>query len=424
MSKDHNSSTVTRDPVVPANTTSPHPAATNPLLSKQRRYIYYFVSLVLWTYLVVNTFIYSVDRPLLKILPAEVHWVVDYKAFIFIAILVVVVRYGRPWRVIGFLALTILFPFVLLIEVVVSLGKTRNSNLMIGLATAAASIFSSPREKIILGALFIFAVALSWLGQGGAASILGCSASLILVAALYWRAFLYSRRTNPTKRIFDSVVGMVRKAGPFYAPITDYDGKLPVEQWSEKQLEERRTKTEGFLLTRRFALYLMERVQDYQGSIWRIVPIVGTAMTLIFANILLFATAAYSLYEISPSEFNVATGSFFDFFYYSFHNSFSNNIEQVVPVEEVARILQMVQFIMMLLVVAVFLSSYQALRQDRFDSEINELIGDLGDQIRSLERFVVQEYRYRDLDDAYDHLRKAGSSLLSFIVGGTSKPPE
>jgi hypothetical protein len=120
---------------------------------------------------------------------------------------------------------------------------------------------------------------------------------------------------------------------------------------------------------------------------------------------------------VDPSlfQFTYSKESFFAFIYYSAGSMFyaANGL---VPIEPLSQLVQLIQFLCALLLLVILVTVIFALRNERYSSELQEVIVSVEREGRAVEALLLSEFDLGSVDIAIDALQKAKAGMIGFII--------
>jgi hypothetical protein len=114
-------------------------------------------------------------------------------------------------------------------------------------------------------------------------------------------------------------------------------------------------------------------------------------------------------------QFTYSKESFFAFIYYSAGSMFyaANGL---VPIEPLSQLVQLIQFLCALLLLVILVTVIFALRNERYSSELQEVIVSVEREGRAVEALLLSEFDLGSVDIAIDALQKAKAGMIGFII--------
>jgi hypothetical protein len=374
------------------------------------------VAILFWLYAIVKLFVFDVDVYLVSLANSDFVWLLNYKFLILVGLVVVAMLVTRSLALALAVAYVAFFPFVVLFWKLPRFAWKQKSWLFaFAILNAAIGLFHSFRRDFISGTLFLISTVL--ILSSGNQYVL-CGSSLIIFALVlfaYALAFIRAFKPSAIFQTYTKVFPLIKK-GPFLK-VDESVRNLPVELMTTKELELRTTGLQNVVLYNRACLLISKKLRDYQRSGANVASYVLSLVTLLLFAVLSFALINYALYKISPSlyQFTYSKESFFAFVYYSAGSMFyaANGL---VPVEPLSQFVQLVQFFCALLVLVILITVIFSLRNERYSTQLEEVIVSMESEGRAAEAMLLSEFNLGSIDSAIDALQKAKAGMTGFIV--------
>jgi hypothetical protein len=374
------------------------------------------LALLFWIYAIVKVFIFDVDVYLVSIANSELIWLLNYKFLILLGLILVAMLVTRS-LVLGFaVAYAALYPFVILFWKLPRLIWKQQSWLFaFAILNAVIGFIRSFRRDFISGTLFLISAVLI-LNSGNQYVLWGASFVIFaLVVLAYALAFVRAFKPSAIFQTYTKVFPIIKKGN--FLKVDESVRKLPVEVMTPKELELRNTGLQNIVLYNRACLLISKKLRDYQGSGANVASYVLSLVALLLFTVMSFALINYALHKINPAlyQFTYSKESFFAFVYYSAGSMFyaSNGL---VPVEPVSQFVQLIQFLCALLVLVILVTVIFSLRNERYSTQLEEVIVSMEKEGRAVEALLLSEFNLGSIDSAIDALQKAKSGMIGFIV--------
>jgi hypothetical protein len=374
------------------------------------------VAVLFWSYANVKVFVFDVDVYLVSLASSEFVWLLNYKLLILLGLILVAMLVTRS-LVLGFAAVYVaLYPFVILFwKLPRFVWKQQSWLFAFAILNAVIGFVSSFKRDFISGTLFLISAVL--IINSGNQYVL-CGSSLIVFALLvfaYALAFVRAFKPSAVFQTYTKVFPIIKK-GDFLKADTSIRN-LPVEAMTTNQLELRTTRLQNVVLYNRACLLISKKLRDYQRSGANVASYVLSLVTLLLFTVMSFALINYALYKINPAfyEFTYSKESFFAFVYYSAGSMFyaANGL---VPVESLSQFVQLIQFFCALLVLVILVTVIFSLRNERYSTQLGEVIVSMEKEGRAAEALLLSEFDLGSIDSAIDALQKAKAGLIGFII--------
>jgi hypothetical protein len=374
------------------------------------------VAILFWLYAIVKLFVFDVDVYLVSLANSDFVWLLNYKFLILVGLVVVAMLVTRSLALAFAVAYVAFFPFVILFwKLPRFVWKQKSWLFAFAILNAAIGLFRSFRRDFISGTLFLISAVL--ILSSGNQYVL-CGSSLIIFALVvfaYALAFIRAFKPSAIFQTYTKVFPLIKK-GPFLK-VDESVRNLPVELMTTKELELRNTGLQNVVLYNRSCLLISKKLRDYQRSGANVASYVLSLVTLLLFAVMSFALINYALYKISPNlyQFTYSKESFFAFVYYSAGSMFyaANGL---VPVEPLSQFVQLVQFFCALLVLVILITVIFSLRNERYSTQLEEVIVSMESEGRAAEAMLLSEFNLGSIDSAIDALQKAKAGMTGFIV--------
>jgi len=373
-------------------------------------------AILFWSYAVVKTFVFDVDIYLVSIASPTLVWLLNYKSLIFLGLILVAMLVTSSLAV-GLAVLYVaFFPFVILFwKFPRFVWKQKSWLFAFAILNAAISFVRSFKRDFISGTLFL--VSAATIASSDNQYLLYGSALVIfaLVVLAYGLALVRGFRPSAVFQIYANVFPLIRNGA--LLKVDESIRNLPIEMMTAKELELRTTSLQNVVLYNRACLLISRKLRDYQRSGANVASYILSLIVLLMFSVMSFALINYALHKISPAlyQFTYSKESFFAFVYYCAGSMFyaSNGL---VPVEPLSQFVQLVQFLCALLVVVIFATVIYSLRNERYTSQLEQVIITMEREGRTVEALLLSEFNLDSIDRAIDALQKAKAGMTGFIV--------
>jgi hypothetical protein len=374
------------------------------------------VATLFWLYAIAKVFIFEVDVYLISLGGAEFIWLLNYKFLILLALVVVAMLVTRS-VVLGLAVLYVAFyPFVIFFwKIPVFVWKQQSWLFAFAVLNAIIGFIRSFKRDFISGTLFILSAALI-LSSGNQYVLWGSSLILFaLVVFSYVLSFVQAFKPSAVFQTYTKIFPLIKKGN--LLKVDESLRNLPVDVMTAKELELRTTGLQNLVLYNRVCLFIPKKLRDYQRSGANVASYILTLVALLLFVVISFALINYALYKINPAlyQFTYSKESFFAFVYYSAGSMFyaSNGL---VPVEPLSQMVQLTQFFCALLVLVILITVIFSLRNERYSTQLEEVIVSLEKEGRAAEEQLLSEFNFSSINSAIDALQKAKAGLIGLII--------
>jgi len=372
-------------------------------------------AIVVWAYIIVQVFVFDLDRIVRSYLPSSCAWVVDFK-FVFVLIIAaglgcLIRRIWKPLTYVIFYPVIVLFwkiPFLAL--------KQRSWALAIAFINAVASFFGSIRYNLIIPAVLFAAGSIILFGNSTALISLSTAALLALLLLAYGRRLISIFKTPRVFQIYQKVASWVPKIRTSSCSLDEDIRGLPYEQLSAEQAQKWRQNLVTSLLLSRVCLFAARKLRSYSKSGYAKISSVFICAFLIALTVVIFGLINLGLYKIEPTSYR-STGrpNSLTFFHYSLNRMIFNPISELEPVGALPKLAYDAEALFALFLVAIFVSLLLSARPERQTQDLNETIEKLEAESAAVDLAITVEYRFDTVDTAVAALEKIQSGTTSLI---------
>jgi hypothetical protein len=374
------------------------------------------VAVLFWLYAIVKVFVFDVDVYLVTLAGSEFVWLLNYKLLILLGFILVAMLVTRSF-VLGFAIVYVaVYPFVILFwKLPRFVWKQQSWLFAFAILNAIIGFIRSFKRDFVSGTLFLISAVLI-LSSRNQYVLYGSSLIIFaLVVFAYALAFVRAFKPSAVFQTYTKVFPIIKKGD--FLEVDESVRNLPVEAMTAKQLELRTNGLQNVVLYNRTCLLISKKLRDYQRSGANVASYILSLVTLLLFAVTSFALINYALYKISPAlyQFTYSKESFFAFVYYSTGSMFyaANGL---VPVEPLSQIVQLTQFFCALLVLVILVTVIFSLRNERYSTQLEEVIGSMEREGQAAEALLLSEFNLGSIDSAIDALQKAKAGMIGFII--------
>jgi hypothetical protein len=376
------------------------------------------LAIIFWVYLVVTIFVFNIDSYLSRNIFSGCEWVVHYKFLIILGIIGLFWAITKNSRFANWSLYILFYPFVVVFWRIPTLAiKQKSWNLAFAIINSLISYFKKFKVNFLFGTAFLItSIALV---KGSNRFLLWASLLFIFVNLIihYIRKFIFVIRPSSIFRLHVKMFESVKKMGMKSTfVLTDDIKSLPVQNLNKEQLGKWTQCLQMSVLFNRTCLFFAKKLRDYQKSGLNIASYVLSLLWLIIITVFSFSVLYYGLYKIYPDIFKIeGSNQFFTFFYFGFNNLLYNSIPEISPITPLSQGLVMIQKFFAFFLVAIFISLFISVNQQKHTEELNKVIEGLEDEGKSMESFIQTEYKISDISVAIDELGKVKAGLFNLI---------
>jgi hypothetical protein len=374
------------------------------------------VAILFWLYAIVKVFVFDVDVHLVSLVGSQFVWLLNYKLLIILGVILVAMLVTRSF-VVGFAVVYIaLYPFVILFwKFPRFVWKQQSWLFAFAILNAVIGFIHSFKRDFVSGTLFLISAALI-LSSGNRYVLYGSSLVVFaLVVFAYALVFVGAFRPSAVFQTYTKVFPIIKKGD--FLKADESVRNLPVEVMTAKELELRTNGLQNVVLYNRACLLISKKLRDYQRSGANVASYILSLVILLLFAVISFALINYALYKIDPAlyHFTYSKEAFFAFVYYSSGSMFYS-ANGLVPVEPLSQFVQLIQFLCALLLVVILVTVIFSLRNERYSTQLEEVIVSMEAEGRAAEARLLSEFNLDSIDSAIDALQKAKSGMIGFII--------
>lgn len=375
------------------------------------------LAITFWTYVTVKLFVFDIDNFIVAKYFSQYSWIITYKFLIFFGALATFWLITKNSRVLNWMLYMIFYPVVVLFwKVPVLLYKMKSWNLAFGIMNYAISFFKSFKYNFIINVFFLICATIVLMNGRNILIWVSISSIFGILVITLTRKFLLVFKPSNIYQIHTKIFASIRKYGTPSFSIGNEMKELPIEKLTSQQLEKRTVNLQTSVLFNRVCLFAGKKIRDYQISGINVLLYVLSALTLVLFNVFCFALINFGLYHLDNNLYLLkSTPNFFYFFYYSFNNLLFNSVSEIAPVSQLSQTVLMIQEFFSLFLVAIFISLYISVKQQRHAEELNTVIQNLTKESDEMEAFIKEEYKLNNIEEAINELEKVKSSLFKVI---------
>jgi hypothetical protein len=355
------------------------------------------VAVLFWLYAIVKVFVFEVDVYIVSLASSEFVWLLNYKLLLLFGLILVAMLVTRRF-VFGFTVVYVaLYPLVILFwKLPRFVWKQQSWLFAFAILNAVIGFVRSFKRDFISGTLFLISAVL--ILSSGNQYVL-CGSSLIifsLVVFAYALAFVRAFKPSAVFQTYTKVFPIIKKGD--FLKVDASVRNLPVEAMTANQLELRTTRLQNVVLYNRACLLISKKLRDYQRSGANVASYILSLVTLLLFSVISFALINYALYKISPGlyQFTYSKEAFFSFVYYSAGSMFYS-ANGLVPVGPLSQFVQLIQFFCALLVVVILVTVIFSLRNERYSTQIEEVIFSVEKEGQAAEQLLMSEFNLRGI---------------------------
>jgi hypothetical protein len=371
----------------------------------------------IWLYVILKLFVFDFDVWLVNLLVPSLSWLLDYKFLIVLAALACISMISNKKGFFLFAAFVAFYPLIVVFWRVPWLViKQQSWVLFFALFNFVVGFVQSIKHTLI--ALSIYLISFTAIMLGSAKPLLyvsGVSLFLVLTVS-FIRRFSSVFKGDKLFQFYHRAVPWMRGKAFLLIKVDDGIRNLPVSRMDATQVSKWTSSLEQSVLVNRVLLFSARKVRDHQKSPYGVLLGVIATIFLWIATVVTFTAINLAAYKIEPTSFSAtAPPTFFTFVHYSFKAMFIATISELTAISPLSQSIEMLNNFYAFLTYAIVLAAFIAMHGQRYNTQLDELIGTLEREGKEAEAFIRSEFKL-SIDDALAELVKLKSGLLNILL--------
>jgi hypothetical protein len=383
------------------------------------------LGLVFWLYLVVNTIFFNLDNLIQSVLPGELAFLVTYKFFVFLGILVLTAVFLK--RYFALVLYVIFFPGILMFwKIPRLLYRYKSWVVVLTIFDAIASLFGNFKKKILLGGVTIFTMLFVLILDNP--MILAALAVILAAVLLYTlistivRSFSVSSFFTQQKRGIDWLLKkqVLTKVGL----LDDKLKKKDIQKYTTEQTSQIINAIQLSLIGQRLIYFWAYQLEKYSKS--NSAYLLNTLSYIwLFIKLIVFVTFInLAIYKIDPTQFIVRDGfGFLTALDYSLNAFVLNETSRALADGSIALITRIASEITGFLVLGSLLLNLYAARIQKNNTDLQHAVDEIKSQGRAMEKRFAQEFELTP-EQAIGKLSDLRNTMLKIINWITKQFPD
>lgn len=383
---------------------------------------------IVWFYFACQVFLINIDIYIRDFLPETVRFIVDYKFFTsLIIVLILSVIYKKkfiykalyliffPFLLIGLFIPILIYKFgswfwvITYFNSLVNYFRSFRKNITRSLSFAIGFcmiLYSSNEYVIYLG----IAILVFYLIENYFSRLKGCLAPLSI----------FSINSNNLSKVFGSKYVQSMLSVESFQKLEDSTSK---DAKSDKKSEIYYTKSmikhlDSIIFYHKALLFGASALYRLQKSRLYILFFVASFVLSFAMSVFCLTLINYGVYKIHPQWYETVTNvGMFDFLYYSFNSIFVNYIDIITPNNTVSRIIFMSSGAINLLLLVVFISIFFTTHSEIYKDGITEMTNSLDQELSKIVEKLNEEYSL-SVDDARKLLKDESGTMTKLLEAG------
>ena len=376
-----------------------------------------FCSLMFWSYVILKVFISDVDIYILeKFFPANA-WLLQLKSIILLLILAISLIFFEKKLVLFFITYILFFPFILFFWKIPKIIYRRQSWVAVfGFANLINSFFGSLRYNLIITSAFVTSATIVFISSN---RFLLWIALLVMTFTLY--VYFVDRFVSTIKPknifyLYNKVVLLLKNYIMTKLVPDPEIINVPYSSLTEEQTNTLKTNLQSAVIASRLCLLLAKKLRNYQASKVGFYSGAFAIIFIVLLTVVVFAVINFALFKIDQSHFMISEFvNFFTFVYYSFNAVVFQRITELTPITISSQIFWMMEAACALYFALIFVTVMFSARNQSQTEELDETVKIISGYGKNLEVFVLDKYKFANMDDAVKGLINLKAESISFI---------
>ena len=387
----------------------------NPKVSPKEKRLAEVISIFIWLYLLIKLFVYDIDNYLVRTHYPTFSWIIDYKFFLFLALLVVLLFILGTRKFLKLFAFVLGYPFFLFFWRLPKLlfGNKNWMALFVALGTSV-SFFRSFKLNMAISTAVLVAGLLTLVTDSRTLLIISMSVLLIYLVIHFVRRFSY------TLKKFDIITKLSRKILDFWTKIQETQAETQRQSAStdsieKKEAEAKANRLQWLLVFNRGCLFLISKLRYMQKGASSFIYYFINLLGSVFITILVFSFLNLGFHKIDRYGFSIqVSGRFIDFFFYSCGLFFGGINSGITATSDLAKALAVTEISFRWMVVAILLYYIFNIVREKHKTDIETSITQLRQQGTELEKVIKGDYQL-SVEEAIKEVEKVKGSMLVLI---------
>ena len=372
---------------------------------------------LLWVYAIVKVFVFDVDLYVIRRIAPRFEWLVEYKVFIFLAIVACALLLGKRSKLLLSSLFIGFYPLIVCGYLIYLIFRQKSWNLGIAFVNSVIVFMRSLRYNLLVFSLFAICACLVMVSKSRPILWSSAAAIVALLFSVYFRSLFFVLRPSGAFEVYGRLSHWIRQK--MVVPLGSIDAdmrSLTIQQFNEAQLNKWKANLQMVVLSNRVFLFTARKLKEYQASGLNIVSYVFTVFLLFLFTICSFALANWGLFRIDAGEFAFSTQpSFFLFVYYSFNCLFYRAIAEVSPARPMSQTCLMLELVCAMFLVVILVTLLFTVKNQRYSRELDEAISEIRTEGNAIEALIKDEYRVDGVDAAIRELERLQFSVMGII---------
>lgn len=364
------------------------------------RHIIYSLTWILSIWIII----FRGDYFLLKILPANLDWIVKIVPFTLIGLILIFMIKSKWYYNLSLIFYPLLLIFWFIPKTVLQKGKIY---LLSGYVNFIYNRFKRFKSTVIHSSITILAILLLVVTDSDIVRI----CSMLYFSIFYFKVVVkYIRQSLQPVKLFGANVEksldeLIKQPEKSYSIIKSFEETKGDEKLKDDELKLKRV--ERLIIANTLIEYLGANLSGFKGKRAFVISWIYQLIGFVIITVTYFTFINFELFIVDNSSFKVTSDpTLFDFFYYTAKTFIFSNIELIIPVGVLARIIEIFSFLTIGVFILIIVTSVIfSLRQDRINANIQKAT----EVCLAQNRFIAQHIKLKYQMDIETVLIEAGS---------------
>ena len=374
------------------------------------------IAIFFWIFIVTKLFIYDIDSFIIKEYFPNTQWVINYKFFILIGLIMTLWLFTKKYKIIEWFLFIVFYPFILFFwQIPVLIFKSKSWNIGISVVNTIISLFSSFKYIffIFTCSMITFCILFNFNNPTLIHSLI--LILLLLLILIYFHRFSTIFMPSSMYKMHHLFVNFLIKNTDKIISIDDEINNLSVAEMNTAQLQKWTSNLQFSIILNRSCYFLSSKLYEYQKSNLNIIFYILNLFVLLIITVFFFAGINSALFRIHPDSFTVMhSPNFFSFIYYSFSTIFFNTIPEIIASSGEAHLIRMIEIIFSFFLISIFTVLLFNINSKKHSDELGKIIRELNKQGDQMESRINLTYKL-SIENAITELERLKGGLIKII---------
>lgn len=383
--------------------------------------------LSIWTYVFVKLFVFNIDELLINDISQQYLWIYQYR-FIFLILYLSVI-----WYLVGTKSFAKVFSYTLFYPIILIIWKfpkfflwkipklmflKEKWLLMYTYLNGFINQLFNLRKNMLGWSIFLITILiifnqsppfLLWISL--------ISLSFLLVYHFYQR---FKLAFSPIRmfRLNLNLLSAHEEGKPDMATntINGYEKFIEENKNDVKKVEDRKIQTiETLVFSHHFLRFITTRLNEFKDLRIYMAASSLKILSTFLVCVALITLMNLNIYHLDSKAFEINTApTIFNFFYYSFHSIFFNSVETMVPMNNLAKTVNMLAPFLSIVVTVFLITLYFSVKSERYKENIDKVIVFSNQQLVTLETTMNEKFNHTIID-ALEVMKNLKSPIYKLI---------